>query len=110
METNYISQPPVRTFAISVGGVPAGYGQATVSGSAVNLPNLPSAVDRAIVQIETGDSIRWRDDGVDPTSSIGSILYPANVIELNNGTSIKNFRCIGVAGSGVTLNVAYYSK
>ena len=110
METNIISQNPVRNFSIVISGTPAGYGQANITNTAVNLPSIPSAVDRAIVQIETGDNIRWRDDKIDPTASVGSLLYAANIIELNNGASIKDFRCIGVAGTGVTLNVAYYSK
>lgn len=105
-----MTQQPSRTFAIIADGNPAGYAQVTVSGSAVPLPSIPASANKAIIQIETGDSIRWRDDGTAPTSTVGMLLYPANIIELSNQKSINNFQAIGVSGGGVVLNVSYYIK
>ena len=105
-----MSQPPVRTFAVISSGTPVAYAQATVSGSAISLPSIPTGANRALVQLETGDTIRWRDDGTAPTSSVGMVLYPANIIELTSAQSIAKFKAIGIVGGGVTLNVSYYIK
>ena len=110
MDSQIISQPPVRTFSVILQGTPAGYGQTNITNAAVGLPSLPTGANKAIVQIETGDSVRWRDDGVAPTASVGNLLYPANLIVLENAQSISQFQVIGVTGGGVTLNVNYYVR
>lgn len=109
LETSIISQPPVRSFVSVITGKPAGYAQATIT-SAAGLPSIPASVDRAIVQIETQDQIRWRDDGGTPTASVGMLLFQGNAIELTTAQSINNFKAISVGGAGVTLNVSYYEK
>lgn len=48
---------------------PKGYQQITGL-STVKTPTVPAGASRCIIQAET-QAIRWRDDGVDPTASVG---------------------------------------
>ena len=90
-----------------VEGEPCGYEQITSLSSAASLTIPPNAT-MALVQAET-QPVRWRDDATAPTSSVGMILYPGNVVQLNTKKQLTNFRAIQTAASA-KLNVVYYEK
>lgn len=106
MDELQISQGPIRNITVIEMGDPSGYQQLTVT-SAVGL-TAPSGTNRAIVQAETGD-IRYRDDGTNPTTSVGMYLVAGNYVELQSEGVIKGFKMIAVTGS-VTVNVSFYRK
>lgn len=46
---------------------------ATITSTVVALPDIPSNAAYAYIQADGGD-LRWRDDGTDPTSTVGHYL------------------------------------
>ena len=107
MGEHIITQGPRISQVSVVDGKPAGYQQITSLSSATGL-TVPKNANVAIVQVE-GAPIRWRDDGTDPTSSVGMLLYPGNVVQLNVEDQLANFSAIQTATGG-KLNVSYYEK
>ncbi len=92
-------------------GEPAGYEQITVSDSVVSL-NPPNDASKAILSVES-NSLRYRDDGTDPTGSKGFLLKtqgnnPPPFVTLNSKTSVNQFKAIRDGTSDATLNVLYY--
>lgn len=90
---------------------PAGYEQITVSDSVVSL-DPPADATKAILGVEN-ESLRYRDDGEDPTSSEGFLLKTqgnnrAPHITLQSKESLDNFKAIREGSSDSTLNVLYY--
>ena len=89
-----------------------GYQQITDLSSAVGL-TIP-AIDvagnkqmptRAFIVAE-GNNIRWRDDGTNPTASVGMILIQNNVLSYDGDlTKIKFIQ----TGAGAKLNISYYA-
>jgi hypothetical protein len=88
-----------------VGGVhePLGYQQLTSLASAAAL-TVPSGARWAWLQAEAAD-VRWRDDGSNPTASVGMLLK--NGAGLIYDGSLNALRLIEVSASA-TINVAYY--
>jgi len=87
------------------GGPPAGYEQilpGTVT--AVGLTSIPVGASRAQVAVSV-QAVRYRDDGVDPTSAVG---FPkavgSNFVYAGNLSKVK---FIAVSG-GAVLDVLYY--
>lgn len=107
METNYISQPPVRTFAIISSGDPAGYEQQAVSTVAA-ITSIPSVANKAFVQPDNGD-IRWRDDGTAPTATVGNYLPQLSTLTIESVKSLANFQMVAVTGT-VNVNINFYQK
>jgi hypothetical protein len=104
-----------------VGGYrrPLGFQQITaaqLAGGAVvglTLPTLPKDTQVGMAQIqsepqETG-IVRWRDDGVDPTSTIGMILPPWGLFfgDWCYYGDMSMIRFIAVSGSPI-LNISFY--
>ena len=96
---------PVDTFA---------YEALTVSGSAVSLTvathtpggatgNTPALV--ASVSIE-GGQVRYRLDGTDPTTSVGTLLNDADELIVWGRSDLLSIRFIAAAGN-VTANIHY---
>lgn len=93
---------PVVAFGASLG-----YQQATSvsTSSAANLPGVPSgAVGSFLLSVESA-GIRWRDDGTDPTSSVGQPVAAGQA--LCYGNDPHSVRIIGQTGTP-TINVTYY--
>lgn len=71
---------------------------------------VPKGATRAIIRCET-QSVRWRDDGTDPTTTIGMPLLVADVLTydgFNPATgALYPIKFIETAASAV-LNVSYY--
>jgi hypothetical protein len=82
---------------------PKGYQQITSLSSAAAL-TVPSGSTCALIQAETKD-IRWRDDGTNPTASVGMALAAGETFFFTG--SLSAFRAIETAASG-KLNVSYY--
>lgn len=83
-----------------------GYEQLTTLNVAAQL-TVPDGTSMVLLQAEAQD-IRWRADGVDPTSSVGMLLtagrdmvYPASK------TALEALRFIQVT-PGAKINVTYY--
>lgn len=81
-----------------------GYQQITSLGSAVGL-TVPTGATLALIQAEAQD-IRWRDDGSNPTASIGMYLAAGNSVYYVG--PLATFKAIEVT-SGAILNILYYS-
>jgi hypothetical protein len=61
----------------------------------------------ALVQAEAQD-VRWRDDGTNPTATVGMILSSGQVLKYDSAT-IASVKFIQVAASA-KLNVSYYGQ
>lgn len=83
---------------------PAGYVQVTSVSSAVGLGTIPNGVKLTLIQAEAQD-VRWRDDGVNPTAAVGTLLEDGQTLVYNGNPAA--FRAIEVS-SGAILNVSFY--
>ena len=95
--------PETRTYVVDSKLVPLGYKQYTSLGSSTSLAPPPRA-RVALIQTST-QGIRWRDDGTDPTSSVGMPL-PAGRDFLYTG-NLQDFRMIEDT-AGAEVNVSFY--
>lgn len=86
-------------------GNPAGFQQATVSSAAIGLPSLPTNVKRVLLR--TNKQIRWRDDGTDPTTSVGMYLL-ADESLVYDAQGFTNFKMIATSVDA-TVSITYYS-
>lgn len=80
-----------------------GYQQITSLSAAAAL-TVPTGATVALIQAETKD-IRWRDDGTNPTSSVGMVLAAGTSVFFTG--SLSAFRAIETAASA-KLNISYY--
>lgn len=83
---------------------PTGFQQITDLSSAVGL-TVPAGSKFALIVPETQD-VRWRDDGTDPTSSVGMIIAAKGTLEYAGDLDAIKF--IESAASA-KLNVSYYA-
>lgn len=92
-------------------GVPLGYCQLTSLGAAVALTacsgGIPAGANAATVRAEA-QALRFRDDSVDPTASVGMPLLVADPPLLYAGT-LSNVRVIEQT-SGGKLDVLFYRR
>ncbi|HMU86918.1 MAG TPA: hypothetical protein PKC11_04730 [Agitococcus sp.] len=96
----------------SVGGVatipgyskPLGYQQITSLGSAVGFSSVPSRARLVMIQAES-QNVRWRDDGVNPTASVGMVIVANDTLFYTGDFSAIKF--IEVTGSA-KLNIIFY--
>ena len=86
--------------SITVSNTAVGLTQSNVRGSS----SQPMA-EEVLLTVET-DQIRWRDDGTDPTSSVGHLVNPGGLITLSSRDRIEKFRAIRVT-TNATLRVSY---
>lgn len=83
--------------------LPQGYQQITDVSSVQQL-TPPANACLALIQAE-GAAVRWRDDGVNPSASVGMRIL-ANA-ELRYDGNLSTIRFIQ-EGSGAKLNISYY--
>ena len=90
----------------TIGGylAPAGYVQITSLGSAAGLTSIPADCKCCLIQAET-QSVRWRDDGTNPTTSVGLVITAGTSLWYYGTMSAIKF--IEVTGSA-KLNISYY--
>lgn len=69
-----------------------GFQQLTVSGAAQAL-TIPQTAVQAICQVQDGP-VRFRIDGVAPTSTVGIELDDADMIEINGSSDLEHFQVI----------------
>lgn len=80
-----------------------GYQQITSLSAAAAL-TVPSGAIVALIQAET-QSIRWRDDGTDPTTTVGMVLSAGESMFFTG--SLAAFKAIEITASA-KLNISYY--
>lgn len=89
---------------------PLGHAQASVGSSAVGLPSLPTplaSVRRATIRA-VGQPINWRDDGVDPTGSLGMLLAAGDTL-VYDGDMAKFKMIQDASATGASdVRVAYH--
>lgn len=83
---------------------PVGYEQITDVSSAVGF-TIPAGTSHVIVNVEA-QAVRWRDDGTDPTASVGMRLEVGDSLEYDSRT-LGTLKFIEEV-SGAILNVSYY--
>lgn len=83
--------------------VPAGYQQITSLNAAAGL-TVPAGSRIAIIQAET-QAVRYRDDGTNPTSTVGMYLNALDIVIYNGDLSAIKF--IETTASA-KLNISYY--
>lgn len=89
---------------------PLGYYQDATVSAATSLAGIvgaavPAEATFAYVQCEA-QACRWRDDGVDPTASVGMTLAVGVVLTILS-SQFNGFRIIEAAGSA-KVNVQFY--
>lgn len=82
-----------------------GYQQINSLSAATGL-TVPATATYAIIQCET-QNVRWRDDGTDPTASVGMMLNVNPDVLIYDG-NLRGIKFIEVAASA-KLNVSYYA-
>ena len=87
---------------------PLSFEAITVTDTATGLTTIPATANKAIVTVETA-SLRYRDDGTNPTSTVGHFMRPGAVIFLTGRNAISNFNVIRTGATSSKINVDYYN-
>lgn len=82
---------------------PLGYTQITVSTTAVGLGTIPPSARWAMILVS--DEIRWRDDGTNPTASVGM----REQVGLRYNGALASFKMIRTGTADVEAGVAFYA-
>lgn len=85
---------------------PVGYQQLTVSTTAVGL-TVPSNAGRAVVVVEA-QPLRYRDDGTNPTASVGMLCVAATRFDIESREALLAFKAIRSGGTDSVLSISYY--
>jgi hypothetical protein len=85
---------------------PKGYEQ-IVSPAASTALTVPAGSTCALIQAQDAD-IRWRDDGTDPTASVGEKIIAEGDIWVEGAARLAAFRVIRTV-AGADVNVSYYA-
>jgi hypothetical protein len=85
---------------------PCGYEQITVSTTALAL-TIPAGASRAVLVVED-QPLRYRDDAVAPTASVGMLCVATTRFELESRESMIGFKAIRSGGTNSVLSVSYY--
>jgi hypothetical protein len=97
-----ISTAAATGLTVPKGSAPGEAPQAAGVGSAT------SGAVFAVIAPEIGD-VRWRDDGVDPTTSVGMLLSAGTILIYTGKLQAIKF-INAVAASGAKVNVSYYAS
>jgi len=81
-----------------------GYQQITSLSSAVGL-TVPTGATLALIQAES-QNVRWRDDGTDPTASVGMYIVADSVLPYTGKLSAIKFI---QTTARANLSITYYS-
>lgn len=85
---------------------PVGYQQVTVSTTAIAL-TVPDGANRAVAVVEA-QPLRYRDDSVDPTATVGMLLPAATIFNIESREGLLAFKAIRSGGTDSVLSVSYY--
>ena len=83
----------------------AGFQTITVGVAAGGL-TVPQRARLAVITVVT-DNVRYRDDGTDPTATVGHLVTAGSTIVVCGGPSLGAFRMIRQTGDA-TATVSYY--
>lgn len=84
--------------------VPKGYEQITDVSSPAKSLTVPAGSNYAVIGAQT-KNVRWRDDGTDPTATVGMVLGAGNdMVYTGDLAAIKFFE----AAASAELNISYY--
>ena len=88
-----------------------GHQTITVSNTAVGFTILGSNVQRASCSVAS-NGVRWRADGIDPTSSVGEPAGPSDYTSVFyvDGEDVDNFKVIRSSVGDAELNVIYEAR
>lgn len=100
--TTWPLDPPQRVASRSE---PRGFSQITSLSAAAGLGSVPARSTVAIVECES-QQVRWRDDGTNPTTTVGHVMSPGDVLTYDGDLSAIKF--IEVTASA-KLNVSFYA-
>lgn len=94
---------------IQVMYAPLGHAQVTVAGAAVILPSLPAIwrVRRATIRTLL-QPINWRDDGVDPTNTVGMFLDKGETLIYDGDMTLFKMITDASATGSADVRVAYH--
>lgn len=81
-----------------------GYQQITSLSSATGL-TIPQGTTLALIVPET-QNVRWRDDGTNPTASVGMPIFVGASLSYDGDLSRITFI---ESTAGATLNISYYA-
>ncbi len=86
-----------------------GFEQLTITSPAIALASIPEKANKAVMTVEDA-TLRYRDDGTNPTSTVGLKVFVGGTIVLHGRDSIQKFRVIKQGSSNSEINVAYYER
>lgn len=89
---------------ITVSSTAIGFTAATYKPTSGDFKGIPANIARFTV--ESAD-IRYRQDGTDPTTSIGKVIYETGGDDIIGSQNIKNFSAIRDGGTDATIDVEY---
>jgi len=98
--------PRSRTYVVDGNIKPLGYEQITGLTSAKAL--TPPTGARIVALQAQDQNVRWRDDGTDPTATVGMILIAGDAPWVYNGDDLDAIKFFEAAATAI-LNVSYYS-
>lgn len=102
-----ISAPgEVTTSGTGKSATPLGYAQLTGLSVVKGLPSIPAGATYALVQCST-QAVRWRDDGTNPTASVGERLLVDKEL-VYDGVDLTAVKFIEMV-AGAILDVSYYA-
>lgn len=85
--------------------VAIGFNQETSFATAAGLGTIPNGARWALIEVEA-QPVRWRDDGTNPSTTVGQVLNPGDVLPYN-GSDLTKFKAIETA-AGAKLNISFY--
>lgn len=93
--------------------VPLGYAECVTLGTAKGLhqftPNVPAGAQFALVSVEA-QSVRWRDDGTEPTALVGHLLPSGSYREFDVWQGVGCPLRFIEATAGARIRVTYYKQ
>lgn len=96
------------TFNNGFNAAPIAYQQITVTNTAIGISApTKTGANAAMLQVEAAQ-IRWRDDGTDPTASVGMLMSPGDPPFPYSG-NLSAIKFIRVSATSGTLNASLYS-
>lgn len=84
-----------------------GYTQITNLSAAVGVGTVPAGTETVLLQAQT-QNVRYRDDGTDPTATVGMILVALTMYEFTVA-QIARMKFFEAAASAV-LNISFYGR
>ena len=85
---------------------PNGYQQLTVSSSAVAM-TVPLNSNMADILVQDA-GIRYRDDGTNPTSTVGTPLFQNQSMQIIGASNLSAIKFIRSGASDAIVNINYY--